>query len=68
MMDYAVSRNFTLLNFLLHQAISLTRLDQFLPFTDNFMVVSFEDIISKNAFDVMKLVYRDLKLRISKPS
>ena len=68
MMDYTVSRNFTLLNFLLHQAISLTRLDQFLSFTDNFMVVSFEDIISKNAFDVMKLVYRDLKLRISKPS
>ena len=26
------------------------------------MVVSFEDIISKSAFDIMKLAYRDLKL------
>ena len=62
MMDYTVSRSFPLLNFLLHQAISLTSLDQFLSFTDNFMVVSFEDIISKSAFDIMKLAYRDLKL------
>ena len=37
-------------------------LDQFLSFTDNFMVVSFEDVFSKNAFDIMKLAYRDLKL------
>ena len=62
MTDYTVSRSFPLLNFLLHQAISLTSLDQFLSFTDNFMVVSFEDIISKSAFDIMKLAYRDLKL------
>ena len=62
MMDYTVSRSFSLLNFLLHQAISLTSLDQFLSFTDSFMVVSFEDIISKSAFDIMKLAYRDLKL------
>ena len=62
MMDYTVSRSFPLLNFLLHQTISLTSLDQFLSFTDNFMVVSFEDIISKSAFDIMKLAYRDLKL------
>ena len=61
-MDYTVSRSFPLLNFLLHQAISITSLDQFLSFTDNFMVVSFEDIISKSAFDIMKLAYRDLKL------
>ena len=62
MMDYAVGRSHPLLNFLLHQAISLTSLDQFLYFTDNFMVVSLEDIISKSAFDIMKLAYRDLKL------
>ena len=62
-MDYAVSRSFPLLNFLLNQAISLTSLDQFLFFTDNFMVVSFEDIISKTAFDIIKLAYQDLKLR-----
>ena len=62
MMDYTVSRSFPLLNFLLHQAISLTSLDQFLSFTDNFVVVSFGDIISKSAFDIMKLPYWDLKL------
>ena len=63
MMDHAVSRSFPLLNFLLHQGISFTSLDQFLSFTDNFMVVSFEDIISKSAFDMMKLAaYRNLKL------
>ena len=62
MMDYAVSRSFPLLNFLLHQAINFTSLGQFLSFTDNFMVVSFEDIISKNAFDIMKLAYQYLKL------
>ena len=62
MMDYTVSRSFPLLNFLLHQAISLTSLDQFLSFTDNFMVVLIEDIISKSVFDIMKLAYRDLKL------
>ena len=61
MMDYTVSRSFPLLNFLLHQAISLTSLDQFLSFTDNFMVVSFEDI-SKSAFDIMKLAYQHLEL------
>ena len=63
-MDYTVNRSFPLLNFLLHQAISITSLDQFLSFTDNFMVVSFEDIISKSAFDIMKLAYRDFKLGI----
>ena len=62
MMDYTVSGSFPLLNFLLHQTISLTSLDQFLSFTDNFMVVSFENIISKSAFDIMKLAYRDLIL------
>ena len=62
MMDYTVSRSFPLLNFLLHQTISLTSLDQFLSFTDNFMVVSFDDIISKSALDILKLAYRDLKL------
>ena len=62
MMDYTVSRSFPLLNFLLHQAICLTSLDQFLSLTHNFMVVSFEDIISKSAFDIMKLAYWDLKL------
>ena len=31
-------------------------------FYNNFMVVSFEDIISKSVFDIMKLAYRDLKL------
>ena len=65
MMDYTVSRSFpllNLLNFLLHQVITLTSLDQFLSFTNNFMVVSFDDIISKSEFDIMKLVYRDLKL------
>ena len=62
MMDYTVSRSFPFVNFLLHQAISLSSLDQFLSCTDNFMVVSFEDIISKSAFDIMKLAYRDLKL------
>ena len=44
------------------QALNLTSLDQFLSFTDNFMVGSFEDIVSKSAFDIMKLAYRDLKL------
>ena len=63
MMDYTVSRSFPFLNFLLYQAINLTSWDQFLSFTDNFMVVSFEDIISKSPFDIMKLAYRDLKLR-----
>ena len=62
MMDYTVSRSFPLLNFLLHQTISLTSLDQLLSFTDIFMVVTFEDIISKSAFDIMKLAYRDLKI------
>ena len=62
MMDYTVSRSFPFVNFLLHQAISLSSLDQFLSCTDNFMVVSFEDIISKSAFDIMMLAYRDLKL------
>ena len=62
MMDYTVSRSFPLLSFLLHQSISPTSLDQFLSFTDNFMVVSFEDIISKNAFDIMKLADQVLKL------
>ena len=61
MMDSTVSKSFPLLNFLLHQAISLASLDQFLSFTD-FMVVSFEYIISKSEFDIMKLAYRDLKL------
>ena len=63
MLDYTVSRSFPLFNFLLHQAISLTSLNQFLSFTDNFMLVSFDDIISKTAFDIMKLAYRELKLR-----
>ena len=62
MVDYAVSRSFPLVNFLLHQVISLTNLDQFLFFTDNFLMVSFGDIISKCPFDIMKLAYRDLKL------
>ena len=62
MMDYTVSRSFPLLNFLLHQRIRLTSLDQFLSFIDNFMVVSFDDIISKSALDILKLAYRDLKL------
>ena len=62
MMDYTVSTSFPLLNFLPHQAISLTSLDQRLSFTDNFMVVSFENIISESAFDIMKLAYGDLKL------
>ena len=62
MMDHTVTRSFPLLNFLLHQAKSLTSLDQFLSFTDNFMVVLIEDIISKSVFDIMKLAYRDLKL------
>ena len=61
MMDYTVSRSFPLLNFLLHQVISLTSLDQFLSFTDNFMVVSFKDF-SKSAFNIMTLAYRDLRL------
>ena len=61
MMDYTISTSFPLLSFLLHQAISLPNLDQFLSFTDNFMVVSFEDIISPSAFDSMKLAYRHLK-------
>ena len=56
MIDYTVSRSFPLLNFV------LPSLDQFLSFTDNFMMVSFEDIISKSAFDIVKLAYRDLKL------
>ena len=54
MLHYAVN-SFPLLNFLLHQAIGLNSLDQFLSFTDNFIVVSFEDVISKNTFDIMKL-------------
>ena len=62
MMDYTVNRSFPLLSFLLHQAISFNSLGQLLSFTDNFMVVSFEDIISKSALDIMKLAYRDLKL------
>ena len=62
MMDYTVSRSFPLLNFLLHQTISVTSLEQFSSFIDNFMVVSFENIISKSAFDIMKLADRDLKL------
>ena len=61
MIDYTVS-SFPFLNFLLHQAINLTSLDQVLSFTDNFMVVSLEDIICKSVFDIMKLTYRDLKL------
>ena len=59
---YTVSKSFPLLSFLLHQLISLNSLDQFLSFTGNFMVASFEDIISKSAFDIMKLAYRNLKL------
>ena len=62
MMIYAVSRCFPLLSFLLHHAVSLTSLNQFLSFTNNFMVVSFEDITSKGAFNIMKLAYRNLKL------
>ena len=62
MMGNTVSRSFPLLNFLLHQTISLTSLDQFLSSTNNFMGVLFEDIISKSPFDIMKLTYRDLKL------
>ena len=62
MMDYTVSRSFPLLNFLLHQMISLTSLDKFLSFTDNFMMVSSENIISKSSFDIMKVDYRDVKL------
>ena len=62
MMDYILSRSFPLLNFFLHQTISLTSLDQFLSFIDSFMVVSFEEIISKSAFDIMKLAYQDLIL------
>ena len=61
MTDYTVRRSFHLLNVLLHQAISLTSLHQFLFFTDYFMVVSFEGNICKSAFD-MKLAYGDLKL------
>ena len=61
MTDYTVSRSFPLHNFLLHQTIKLASLDQFLSLTDDFMVVSFEDIISKIAFNIMKLAYRDLK-------
>ena len=63
MMAYTVSRSFPFLNFLRQQAISLTSLDQFLSFTDNFLVISFEDIISKSGFDITKLAYGDLKLR-----
>ena len=62
-MDYTVSRSFPLINFLLHQAISFTSLDQFLSYTDNFMLVSFQEIVSQNAFEIMMLAYRDLKLR-----
>ena len=62
MMNYTVSKRFPLLNVLLHQTINLTSLDQFLSFIDNFMVVSFENIISKSALDIMKLAYRDIKL------
>ena len=62
MMDYTVSTSFPLLYFLQHQMISLTGLDQFLSFTDNFMVALFENIVSKGPFDIMKLAYRDLKL------
>ena len=62
MMDHTVSRSFYLLNFLLHETISLTSLDQFLSFSDNFMMVLFENIISKSVFDMMALAYRDLKL------
>ena len=58
MMDYTVSRSFPLLNFLLYQAISLTSLDQFLSFTNIF----YGGIICNSALDIMKLVYRDLKL------
>ena len=61
MMDYAESRSFSLLSFLPHQAISLTSLDPFTSFTDSFMVVSFEDFITKSAFDIMRLAYQDLK-------
>ena len=62
MMNYTVSTSFPLLSVLLHQTINLTSLDQFLSFIDNFMVVSFENVISKSAFDIMKLAYRDIKL------
>ena len=62
MMDCKVSRSFPLLNFLPHQAISLTSLDQFLSFTENVMVVLFEDIVSKSGFDIAKLAYQELKL------
>ena len=62
MIDYTVSTSFPLFNFLLDQTISFTSLDQFLSFSSNFMVVSFEGIITKDAFDIMKLAYRDLKL------
>ena len=62
MMDYTVSKSFSLLNFLPHQAISLTGLDHFLSFTHHFVVVSFDDIISKSASDIKKLAYRHLKL------
>ena len=58
MVDYIVSRSFSLHHFLLH----ITNLDQFLCFTNKSMAVSFEDIISDSAFDIMKLGYRDLKL------
>ena len=61
MMDYTVSKKFSFPPF---SAIidSLTNLEQFLSFINNFMVVSYEDIIGKSAFDIMKLAYWDLKL------
>ena len=62
MINFTVSGSFPLLNFLLNQTISLIILDQFLSFTDNLMVVSFEEIYSRSLFVIMRLAYQDLKL------
>ena len=61
-MEYTVGRIFPLLKFLQHQVISLKKLISAFIFTNDFIVVSFEDIVSKSAFGNMKLAYPDLKL------
>ena len=67
MMDYILSRGFPLLNFFLHQTISLTSLDQFLSFIDNFMVASFEDIISKSEFDMLRVSFYKKTIFLPEP-
>ena len=61
MMNYSAIGSFSFAPFSPEIRDNFTSLDQFLYFTDNFMMESFEGIFTKNAFGIMKVAYRDLK-------